>query len=95
MCVISCGPSNQMVELDFQDPLLQRVNRGRNTFSPPTLLDIEESQDRFLLWLEHFKFDAKKIDVFSRVVFPSAFTLFNAVYWTYYLNIHQINQTEQ
>ena len=59
----------------FQDPLLGIVP------------GIQDTQDRLLQWVDRFQFDAKKIDVFSRLLFPSAFALFNAVYWTYYLSI--------
>ena len=44
---------------------------------------------------DRFQFDAKKIDVFSRLVFPTAWVLFNTFYWTYYLSIDKIRHTEQ
>jgi len=36
-------------------------------------------------WMANFQFRAKKIDVISRVLFPSTFALFNIIYWSYYL----------
>ena len=33
-----------------------------------------------------FHVQAKKIDVFSRVLFPFCFAIFNAWYWSYYLS---------
>ena len=36
-------------------------------------------------WFSNFKFAAKKIDVFSRVLFPGVFAVFNFLYWTYFL----------
>jgi len=41
--------------------------------------------NRITLWVKNFQFQAKKIDVFSRVLFPFCFALFNAWYWSYYL----------
>ena len=66
----------------IQDPLLGMVP------------GVEDTQDRLLQWLDRFQFDAKKIDVFSRLLFPSAFVLFNAVYWTYYLSFDKGGQRE-
>merc|ERR1719189_2036087 len=40
-------------------------------------------------WYKNFHFQAKKIDVVSRVFFPFAFALFNAFYWSYYLTRKQ------
>ena len=40
-------------------------------------------------WYKNFHFQAKKIDVVSRVAFPFAFALFNAYYWSYYLTRKQ------
>ena len=40
-------------------------------------------------WYNNFHFQAKKIDVVSRVAFPFAFALFNAYYWSYYLTRKQ------
>ena len=36
-------------------------------------------------WIKNFQFQAKKIDIFSRVVFPFIFAMFNVMYWSYYL----------
>ena len=47
-------------------------------------LGLEETEDNLLSWLEHYKIDAKKIDVVSRVMFPLSFLLFTASYWIYY-----------
>ena len=35
------------------------------------------------------EFRAKKIDVISRVLFPGTFTVFNIMYWSYYLTQEQ------
>ena len=41
--------------------------------------------NRVSAWFSNFKFAAKKIDVFSRVLFPGVFAVFNFLYWTYFL----------
>jgi len=38
-------------------------------------------QGGFSDWVANFQFRAKKIDVISRVLFPSTFALFNIIYW--------------
>jgi hypothetical protein len=35
----------------------------------------------FSEWLNNFQFRAKKIDVISRIAFPSIFACFNIIYW--------------
>ena len=45
--------------------------------------------NRVSAWFTNFKFAAKKIDVFSRVLFPGVFAVFNFLYWTYFLTREQ------
>jgi hypothetical protein len=40
-------------------------------------------------YIKNFQFQAKKIDVFSRVLFPFTFALFNCMYWSYYMTRQQ------
>ena len=45
--------------------------------------------NKLSLWIKNFQFQAKKIDVFSRVFFPFVFAIFNVWYWSYYLTRKQ------
>ena len=54
------------------------------TFTP-TRLPVRNS-NKLLMWFKNFEFQAKKIDVFSRVGFPFVFAVFNIWYWSYYLS---------
>lgn len=49
-------------------------------------------RNRITEWFHNFQFRAKKIDVISRVLFPSSFALFNIMYWSYYLTQENIPQ---
>ena len=42
--------------------------------------------NKLLSWFKNFEFQAKKIDVFSRVFFPFVFAVFNIWYWSFYLS---------
>ena len=46
----------------------------------------ERKTNKLVLWVKNFEFQAKKIDVFSRVFFPFVFAMFNIWYWSYYLS---------
>ena len=75
--------------LTMQDPLLGDVIRDRNSeLNVSSYLGLEETQHHILLWLEKFHFDAKKIDVMSRILFPASFMLFTGSYWVYYTKIY-------
>jgi len=50
--------------------------------------------NRVSAWFTNFKFAAKKIDVFSRVLFPGVFAVFNFLYWTYFLTREQREREE-
>ena len=50
--------------------------------------------NRISLWFHNFRFAAKKIDVFSRVLFPGVFAVFNFLYWTYFLTREQREREE-
>ena len=41
------------------------------------------------------RFAAKKIDVFSRVLFPGVFAVFNFLYWAYFLTVEQVLRCSQ
>ena len=56
---------------------------------PTSLLRIPAN--RISLWFHNFRFAAKKIDVFSRVLFPGVFAVFNFLYWAYFLTVEQDN----
>lgn len=70
------------------DPLMRRIE-GSHMIPPTALLHHNRipirRPNRISLWIKNFQFQAKKIDVFSRVLFPFVFALFNAWYWSYYL----------
>ena len=48
---------------------------------PPT-----GKRNLFTSWVNDFQFQAKKIDIFSRWIFPFTFLMFNIWYWSYYLS---------
>jgi len=73
------------------DPLLRRIE-GAQFIPPASLLPPRLPTNRVSLWMRNFKFAAKKIDVFSRVLFPSVFAVFNCLYWSYYLTREQKNK---
>ena len=81
----------------FQDPLMRRIE-GAPMIPPGALLHAEipvgrRRRNRISEWFHNFQFRAKKIDVISRVLFPSTFALFNIIYWSHYLT--QENQVNQ
>ena len=45
-----------------------------------------KKHNKLVNWAKNFEFQAKKIDVFSRVFFPFVFAMFNIWYWSYYLS---------
>ena len=71
----------------FQDPLMRRIE-GAPMIPPGALLHNEipvRRRNRLSEWFHNIQFRAKKIDVISRVLFPSTFAFFNILYWSYYL----------
>lgn len=71
------------------DPLLRRIE-GAHLIPPGSIVPAGQVKSkrihhRLRDWARNFQFQAKKIDVFSRVLFPSSFALFNCMYWGYYL----------
>jgi len=77
------------------DPLMRRVE-GSQMMPPGTVIHHRlpvRRQNKLLLWMTNFQFQAKKIDVFSRVFFPFVFGVFNIWYWSYYLT--RANQSEE
>jgi hypothetical protein len=71
------------------DPLLRRIE-GAHLIPPGSIVPAGQVKSkrihtRLRDWARNFQFQAKKIDVFSRVLFPSSFALFNVMYWGYYL----------
>lgn len=77
----SCGVS--------MDPLMRRMERSH--LMPPVAGIVHDTRfsmrkpGRLSCWIRNFQFQAKKIDVFSRFLFPFIFALFNVWYWSYYL----------
>lgn len=72
------------------DPLMRRIEGA--PMIPPALLHDQMPHPRsaqrknvIFEWVKNFQFRAKKIDVISRVLFPSSFGVFNILYWSYYL----------
>ena len=55
----------------------------------PSFLGLNDAQEYLLIWLEQFHFQAKKIDVISRILFPTAFVFFTGIYWIYYTKINK------
>jgi len=74
------------------DPLMRRIE-GAPIIPAGALLrnDIPliRRRNRVMEWIHNFQFRAKKIDVISRVLFPGTFTVFNIMYWSYYLTQEQ------
>ena len=87
-----CLDSNQITARLFQDPLMRRIE-GAPIIPAGALLRNEapviRRRNRIIEWVHNFQFRAKKIDVISRVMFPGIFTLFNIMYWSYYLTQDQ------
>jgi len=70
------------------DPLMRRVE-GSQIMAPGSVIhhrQPERKTNKLVLWVKNFEFQAKKIDVFSRVFFPFVFAMFNIWYWSYYLS---------
>lgn len=74
----------------IKDPLMRRIEGA--PMIPPALLHDQMPHPRsaqrknvIFEWVKNFQFRAKKIDVISRVLFPSSFGVFNILYWSYYL----------
>jgi len=75
------------------DPLLRRIE-GAQLIPPGSILPPRIPTNRVSAWFTNFKFAAKKIDVFSRVLFPGVFAVFNFLYWTYFLTREQREREE-
>ncbi|XP_023331534.1 glutamate-gated chloride channel [Eurytemora carolleeae] len=67
------------------DPLLRRIDGAHLIPAGSILPGRVRRSNRFTEWMRNFQFQAKKIDVLSRILFPSTFALFNCLYWSYYL----------
>jgi len=70
------------------DPLMRRIEGSQILpagavihHRPPT-----GKRNLFTSWVNDFQFQAKKIDIFSRWIFPFTFLMFNIWYWSYYLS---------
>jgi len=70
------------------DPLMRRIE-GSHLIPPGSILPPRMPTNRVSAWFTNFKFAAKKIDVFSRVLFPGVFAFFNFTYWAYFLTREQ------
>jgi len=73
------------------DPLMRRME-GSHLMPPSAVIHHRISvrrPNKLSLWIKNFQFQAKKIDVFSRVFFPFVFAIFNVWYWSYYLTRKQ------
>ena len=71
----------------LQDPLMRRME-GSQMMPPGAVIHHRipmRRPNKLMLWIKNFQFQAKKIDVFSRVFFPFVFAIFNIWYWSYYL----------
>jgi len=69
------------------DPLMRRME-GSQLMPPGAVIHNRipmRRPNKLTLWIKNFQFQAKKIDVFSRVFFPFVFAMFNIWYWSYYL----------
>jgi len=95
LCIIK-SENNKPMELNCStmDPLLER--KKRETFEIEkdlrfsSFLGLNETEDSFIKWLEHFQLNAKQIDVSSRILFPSSFLIFTVSYWLYYTQTTEI-----
>jgi len=66
------------------DPLLRRMDGAQN-IPLTSIIPSNNPTNRLKLWMQNYKFTAKKIDVISRVGFPSSFFFFSFLYWSYFL----------
>ena len=64
---------------------IRSVFNFSSTFLFPCSLPAKK-HNKLVNWAKNFEFQAKKIDVFSRVFFPFVFAMFNIWYWSYYLS---------
>ena len=71
-----------------QDPLLRRMG-GCESVPLTSIIPSTIPSSKISSWMKNYKFAAKKIDVLSRVCFPSCFLVFSCLYWTWYLSREQ------
>ena len=71
-----------------QDPFLSNHEPPDKGFMSH-ISGLKETEDALLGWIDHYRLDAKKIDVTSRVLFPLSFILFTLSYWLYYANTEE------
>ena len=101
LCVI--GDREPLEPLMVGPPGVTRGGRAEHEHRLSSFLGLDESEEKFLTWLETYKLNAKQIDVTSRwgiskllltknlicrIVFPMAFLIFTSAYWTYYTHIY-------
>uniref|UniRef100_T1L3J8 Uncharacterized protein n=1 Tax=Tetranychus urticae TaxID=32264 RepID=T1L3J8_TETUR len=68
--------------------------RGNFNQSDETEDDPSDDLTVWLKWLRKFPTRSKRIDVLSRILFPTMFALFNLVYWITYLFIDELQTSE-
>jgi len=58
---------------------------GAQNIPLTSIIPTNSPTSKIKLWIKNYKFTAKKIDVLSRVCFPTSFFTFSFFYWTYFL----------
>merc|ERR1719270_889222 len=66
------------------DPLLRRIDGAQN-IPLTSIIPSSSPTNRLRTWMKNYKFSAKKIDVLSRLCFPTSFFTFSFIYWSYFL----------
>lgn len=77
------GNSNKEVYLEDRFKLLRILNRENLRDKVLSILKSEPSYSKYNR--------ISKIDLYSRILYPILFALFNLFYWKYYLNVGDLN----
>jgi len=91
LCAFNAEQIEDSSHTHSMDPLLRRME-GAQSVHLTSIIPTSAPSSRISAWMKNYQFAAKKIDVLSRVCFPSCFFVFSCLYWTYFLNKEQENK---